>query len=190
MAIQTNGKPQRKQLSDQLDRFDTMLDGLSEALNVTIADAVRDGTRLALKDAVVEILTDPTLRSKLREATDPVKPSAEPMKRSSFWEAAKARVAATSRALKTAGAMAASSAVSGVKTFVDAVRNPTNITALASTLKRLVWVGASAGIVIAVVSYFAPHTISAALSGLTAAVAAISILANNWTRRALQTVAT
>ena len=69
MAIHTNGKPQRKQLSDQLDRFDTMLDGLSQALNESIADAVRDGTRLALKDAVIEILTDPALRAKLRDAT-------------------------------------------------------------------------------------------------------------------------
>ena len=37
----SNGKPQRKQLSEQLDRFDTMLDGLSEGLSAAIADAAR-----------------------------------------------------------------------------------------------------------------------------------------------------
>ena len=36
-----NHKPQRKQLSDQLDRFEQILDGLSEGLNDAITDAAR-----------------------------------------------------------------------------------------------------------------------------------------------------
>jgi hypothetical protein len=54
--------PQRKQLSDQLDRFDEILDGLADGLNEAIADAAREGARLAVKDVIVEILTNPDLR--------------------------------------------------------------------------------------------------------------------------------
>ena len=36
---------------------------------------------------------------------------------------------------------------------------------------------------------FAPHAVSAALSGVAGAVAVISLRASNWTRRAIQTVA-
>src|SRR3954454_11857967 len=92
-ATLTNNKPQRKQLSDQLDRLDGILDALSEGLNGAVADAAREGTRMAVKDAIVEIMTDPTLRSKLREATAP-EPTAEPMpttKKSGFWERLKAK---------------------------------------------------------------------------------------------------
>ena len=46
-----------------------------------------------------------------------------------------------------------------------------------------------AGFAFAVVSYFAPHAVSAALSGVAGAVAVISLRASNWTRRAIQTVA-
>lgn len=187
MVTQTNGKPQRKQLSDQLDRFDSMLDGLSEALNETIADAVRDGTRLALKDAVIEILTDPALRAKLRDATEPVMAVPAPAKKPSFWQAAKARVAAAGHALKAGAAAVVTSVASAAMSVVSAVRNPAKIAVVISGLKHLLWVGASAGLAIAIVSYFAPHMISAALSGITAAAAAISIRARNWTRRPIQT---
>ena len=58
-ATATNGKPQRKQLSDQLDRLDGIIDALAEGLNGAVADAAREGTRLAVKDAIVEIMTNP-----------------------------------------------------------------------------------------------------------------------------------
>jgi hypothetical protein len=79
--------PERKQLADQLDRFDALLDGLSEGLMGAITDAVRDGTRLAVKDAIVEILTDPALRVKLHQAAAP-EPAAAPAPgepRPGFW---------------------------------------------------------------------------------------------------------
>ena len=68
---------QRKQLSDQLDRFDQILDGLAEGLNGAMADAAREGTRLAVKDAIVEILTNPDLRAAI-QGTGPVPVTAEP----------------------------------------------------------------------------------------------------------------
>ena len=166
MTIETNGRFQRKQLSNQLDRFDTMLDGLSEALNETIAGAVRDGTRLALKDAVVEILTDPALRSKLRDATEPVKAATEPATNPSFWQAAKAKASAAGRALKSAASTTASFVANAAVSVVATVRNP--------------------GLAIAVVSFFARHALSTAISAITAAAAAVSIHARQWTRRSMQ----
>src|SRR5271157_2019498 len=68
-ATVTNSAPPRKQLSDQLDRLDGILDALSEGLNGAVTDATREGVRLAVKDAVIELLTDPTLRARLHEAT-------------------------------------------------------------------------------------------------------------------------
>jgi hypothetical protein len=47
-----NDKPRRKQLSDQLDRLDGILDALGEGLNEAVTDAAREGTRLAVKDAI------------------------------------------------------------------------------------------------------------------------------------------
>ena len=64
----TNGKP-RKQLSDQLDRLDGIIDAMAEGLNGAVADAAREGTRLAVKDAIVEIMTNPELRALIAPAT-------------------------------------------------------------------------------------------------------------------------
>ncbi len=63
-----NGRPQRKQLADQLDRLDVILDGLAEGLNEAVASAVRDGTRLAFKDALTEMMENPTQRTTLYRA--------------------------------------------------------------------------------------------------------------------------
>src|SRR5258708_4108360 len=82
-AALSNGKPQRKQLSEQLDRFDAMLDGLGEGLSEAVTDAARAGTQLAVKDAIVEILTDPALRAQLHEATAPISPQKD--EKSRFW---------------------------------------------------------------------------------------------------------
>lgn len=58
-----NGRPKRKQLSEQLDRLDGIIDALADGLNKAVADAAREGTRLAVKDAILEILSNPELRA-------------------------------------------------------------------------------------------------------------------------------
>ena len=60
-----NGKPQRKQLADQLDRLDSIIDALAEGLPGAVADACREGARAAVKDAIIEILSNPELRAML-----------------------------------------------------------------------------------------------------------------------------
>lgn len=59
-AALVNDRQDRKPLSDQLDRLDRILDGLSDALNEGVADASREGVCQAVKKAVVELLTRQT----------------------------------------------------------------------------------------------------------------------------------
>ena len=65
-----NGKP-RKQLSDQLDRMDEILDVLGEGLTGAVVDAMKAGTALAVKQALVEILTNPELLATFRGVLPP-----------------------------------------------------------------------------------------------------------------------
>jgi hypothetical protein len=57
-ATMTNGKP-RKQLSEQLDRLDSIIDVLAEGLPGAVTDACREGARAAVKDAIIEIVSTP-----------------------------------------------------------------------------------------------------------------------------------
>ena len=65
----TNSKV-RKSLSEQIDRLDTILDGLAEALNGAVADAVTQAVGLAVKEAVqtvlTEVLSNPDLRAQFQ----------------------------------------------------------------------------------------------------------------------------
>src|SRR6185436_2433553 len=118
-ATVTNGRPARKQLSDQLDRLDSILDALAEGLPGAVADACREGARQAVKDAVVEILTNPELRGLLAgmtPAAPPEPPPAPPPEpapaKPGFWARMKAGVKAVKdpvvgRCTAAAGAVAA-----------------------------------------------------------------------------------
>ena len=63
-ATMTNGKS-RKQLSDEIDRLDGVIDVLAEGLPGAVTDACREGARAAVKDAIIEIVTNPELRALL-----------------------------------------------------------------------------------------------------------------------------
>ena len=60
-----NARVPRKSLNDQLDRFDAMLDGLSEAIPQVIAESVREAVAEAVRQAVEasirEVLSRPEL---------------------------------------------------------------------------------------------------------------------------------
>src|SRR5262245_10374722 len=66
-----NGRLPRKQLSDQLDRLDAILDGLAEALNASVAQAAAAATREAVREALAELLLSPEVLALLRAATGP-----------------------------------------------------------------------------------------------------------------------
>jgi hypothetical protein len=74
-AATPNSRPTRKQLADQLDRLDGIIDALADGLQQAVADAAREGTRLDVKDAIVEILTNPELRALLASQVPPPPPA-------------------------------------------------------------------------------------------------------------------
>jgi hypothetical protein len=190
VAHATNGRPQRKQLADQLDRLDSLLDGLSEGLMGAVTDAVRDGTRLAVKDAIVEILTDPALRAKLTQAAGtPAAAPAPVVPPPGFWTRMKNAAANAAMAVGQTLAGLWRKGQQVVEDAVEAVRNPVWILRWIGDLKRLVTIAAATALVVATVSFLAPHVVSAVLSGIAGGVAAVAVQASRWTRRAIDALA-
>src|SRR4051794_7750098 len=69
-----NGAP-RKQLSEQIDRLDGVIDALDEGLKGAVADAVREAVRDAVSEAVQAVLTEilptPDVQRMARQAAGP-----------------------------------------------------------------------------------------------------------------------
>jgi hypothetical protein len=55
-------RPPKRKLSDELDRFDRILDGLSDALLASISDAARQGCRIAVKETLDQARATRALR--------------------------------------------------------------------------------------------------------------------------------
>ena len=108
-ATLINGRPERKQLSDQLDRLDSILDGLSGALNEAVADAAKEGVKEAVTSAVIELLTNTDLKDALHKATAP-----ETAAKPSFWARLKAKINQATSQVKSVVVSAASVVVDRV----------------------------------------------------------------------------
>jgi hypothetical protein len=175
--------PHRKQLSDQLDRFDAILDGLAEGLNGAIADAAREGTRLAVKDAIVEILSNPDLKAVIHSARpipvpDPPPPSAwENLK--TLLRNARAAVAAATEAARTVvgrqfrsiGRLAAGAGGSVITAW---------------KIKVAVLATAAVGVVAGLGGFYAAPHISMVLSATAGAFVALTIRTAIWVRTTLK----
>ena len=94
----TNGRPQRKQLTDQIDRW-TAARRPGRGPQRRRRRRRREGTRQAVKEAIVEVLTNPDLRALIRPR--PSQPAATPA-RPSFWSRVKATVAELKAAVTAA----------------------------------------------------------------------------------------
>lgn len=70
-AMNANGR-ERKTLASQIDRLDTMLDGLAGGLDDAVAQAVQSAVAIAVKEAVqavlTEILTNPAILARVQAA--------------------------------------------------------------------------------------------------------------------------
>jgi hypothetical protein len=186
-ATISNAKPPRKQLSDQLDRLDNILDVLGDGLNAAVADAAREGTRLAVRDAIVEMMTDPTLRSKLHNATAPETP-AEPVhanNKPGFWRRIKTYAGQAAEAVKCMTSNAMTAVKDKARALSQKAAEALQLIRDLGTLKTTVL---AVALTVAVVSYVAPHSASAAISGISSAIAVVAVRFGVWlarTRRAL-----
>ena len=204
-----NGKPQRKQLSEQLDRLDGIIDCLAEALPEAVGDATREGTRLAIREMFLEMLTDPQILERLRSliaphASNPAPTPSSPEPNRSLDQPrpgpfARLKSAARTIASKLARAIPhrAHSVVAKVKSICGRAKE--RLQGMASTvvqtvrtlksgmpLGRIAGVAVGVGVTVAIVSYCAPQSLSATLSGVGAACTAAAIQVGGWVRRSFR----
>lgn len=189
-TLTTNGKP-RKQLSDQLDRFDeqlarqdSILDALADGLNAAVADAAREGVKEAVKIAIVEMMTSSDLRTALHQATAPPKET-----KPSAWARLKALVRAGAAKVKQAVIATGMVVAAKAKVIHSSVTGTTGLAALAWRFRNVLLVGLGVGLATAGLSYVATHGVSAALSGIGAAATAVALQAKAWFRKTVHRLA-
>jgi hypothetical protein len=118
----TNVNGTRKSLAEQIDRLDSILDGMADGLQGAVADAVRQAVTAAVQEAVrgvlAELLTNPDLLALLRgtvPAATPHAPEAPPretlsvaqrVRRAAAWVGRKARSFSSAIISGAAGACA------------------------------------------------------------------------------------
>ena len=190
-----NGKPQRKQLADQLDRLDAIIDVLSEGLNGAVAIAAREGTRLAVKDAIIEIMTNPELRALLAPVQELTSVPAAPTVAStptpapaipSLWTRMKAKAAAIWVAVirtATKAKTAVSDTCAAVADTCQAARETVASIGQVLPVKRVLWIAAGVGLAVGLVCLLMPQTAAAAVSAVSVAVNAIAVQAGNRLKR-------
>ena len=171
----TNGKPQRKQLSDQLDRLDNIIDVLADGLPEAVRDAVQAGTREAVKEAVLEILTRPELRA-LFTAQAPTQPATAPTASPEPKVSLAARIKAKFAALKTAITERTRLVWTTVTTSVRLLRSLV-------PLGKILAVGAGVGLIVGIVAYVGPHSLAAIVGGIGAASTTIVAQIIRWARQ-------
>ena len=147
-----NGRPQRK----QLNRLDSIIDGLYDGLPVAVATAAREGTRTTVKDAIHEVLTNPELRGMIQSlapapAAAPVTPpTASEPPQPSLWSRIKAKVAA-----------ARTSFVERYRAAKEAVTTTTCTLSTLMPLRRIVLVAFGVGTDVTLLGFAAPAGVAA-----------------------------
>ena len=189
-AMPSNGKVQRKQLADQLDRLDEILDLMAEGLPAAVADACREGTRLAVKDAVVQFLTDPELRATLAsQVPAPATPDVTPeAKKPSIWNRLKAKVAAARAAAVAVAATVKAAVVAKVAVVTTTVAAAGVAAGEPLPVRRAVGAALGVGLAVALVCAHVPEAVAAAVAGAGAAATTACVQAGAWLRRAARRV--
>ena len=186
-----NGKP-RKQLADQLDRLDGIIDALADGLNQAVIDAAHEGTRLAVKDAIVEIMTNPELRALLAPgrpeptpapAAPPPEAGPEP-KAPGLWTRLKAKVAAARDALTGAATKAKEAVATRYQAASDTVAAVGTAAGEALPLRRVLWVGLGAGLLVGLACLVVPHAAAAAVSAVSVAATTVAVQTGTWLKKA------
>jgi hypothetical protein len=178
-----NGRPQRKQLSEQLDRLDSIIDVLGEGLNEAVIDAVREGTRLAIKDAIVEILTDTTLRTKLHQASAPEPDPGEtnlPQK-PSIWNRLKNTL--THVVCKVPRVV-----TQPFRSLIQTGQETIQILRSLGNLRLLVFIGLLGMLTIGSITQFVPPPISTIVSGIAGGISAMAVQVGIWAKNAFSSL--
>jgi hypothetical protein len=192
-VILQNGRPQRKQLSDELDRLDGILDGLADGLQDAITDAVREGSRLAIKDAIIEVLSHPELKAAIQgsAATSTVPPpsaSIPSVPNSSPWDRVKAILRRTRSAVVAAAQSTKTFLSSKIRIAATVVVGAGQRSMAAWRMKRAVVVTAVVGVALGVGAYYSAPHVGAVLSASAGAFVAVAIRTALWVRTSLRVI--
>lgn len=182
-ATATNGKPTRKQLADQLDRLDGIIDTLAEGLNQAVADACREGARQAVKDVVVELLTNPDLRALLTSA--PQRPAPQPKKPSS-WSRVKEQIAAAREAIGGVAKKVKVAVLSPMRSMIEAASAIGTVGGESLPWKRVLVVGTAVGVVVGVTCLVMPHTVAAVVGAVGAATTSVAVQVGVWLKKVVR----
>jgi hypothetical protein len=167
MTATLNGRPPRKQLGDQLDRLDSILDVLADALPAAVADACKEGAKQAMKEVVLELLTNPDVRAMLVGGiTPPLTPVVPPVTKSNWWQTLKAKLTEWKDA-------ALDRATAAVQAVTLTARMLTAVLPLKRIALVTLGVGLAVGLTALLVYRFCPPALAAAVSGVGAAVTAV-----------------
>ena len=195
MTATLNGKPQRKQLADQLDRLDGIIDALADALPDAVRDAVRDGTEVALKQVLLELLSDPVTLSRIRQATgtNSPPPSSNPFERlrdkvTELSRRVLNRVQDAANQVRAADQVVRTRATGVVRNSIAKVQSVMTAFDLAWQLKRIIVIGVGIGLAVATVATLS-HSAAAILAGTGAGTTAVAVQLGLWARRSLRKLA-
>ncbi|QEL17398.1 hypothetical protein [Limnoglobus roseus] len=181
-----NGRP-RKQLSDQLDRLDGILDVLADALPEAVRDAVRDG----LADALRQFVADPTTLALVRQAVAPPVSTVAATtpcssRRAAFLARCKAAVRGGATGLAGKAIAAVRAGTERAKAYAAATaakaRSVRQACQVAWHLKRAAIIAVGVGVAVAAVA-LASHPVATFLSGVGAGLTAFAVQAGLWCRR-------
>ena len=198
-TLSRNGQP-RKQLADQLDRLDEILDCLGDGLTGAVVDAMKAGTAIAVKEALIEVLTNSELLAAIRTALPVVEPMAVPaadapstLVRPSFWAKLKAKLTAARMATVAFIGREKQRIAAAVKTIrtvallsgltilgrASEIKNRMNAFVSQSRVvrygKRITLLAVGIGTATGVMSLLAPHAYAALTSGVTAAITVVGV---------------
>ena len=185
----TNGRMPRKQLADQHDRLDGIIDLLGEGLSQAVADACRDGSRLAVKDAILEILANPELRRLIgNPAPAPAPTAATPLPEPlpiepadpSRWERIKAKLRLARRVLSERVRRAGTAILAPWRKLRETVSLLTSAGGEPLPLRRIGVVALGLGATVALGSLLLPHTAASAAAGASAALTAAVLQIGGW----------
>jgi hypothetical protein len=200
MNVTTNGRA-RKSLAEQIDRLDRTLDGLADALNESVATAVRE----AVQGVLVEMLADAGLRAQLQAglsppaaATPPVTaaPAPSPVRRGCrrLWNGVKQRIYAVRQAMRGVASRACdvcrrqgnrlkgACAAAWQRVSALAVSGWYGVQVARDALVALATALVVAGLVSAV-AYYAGPALAATASGASAFVTTMAVRTEGWVRR-------
>ena len=183
----SNGRPQRKQLSDQLDRLDGIIDALADGLNQAVVTAAKDGTRSAVKEILTELLTNPDILAMISASAGPLNTSVPVSQEPGNSTIASPSIVGLGRHVASAIKETAMVVAATVGAKVQSIAKNVTSTALAiwhsPLFNRAVVIGVGIGLATAVVASSNP-TLTAIVGGVAAAATAVTVQVGGWFRAA------